>query len=74
MRKKYVVERVMHDWLIKETTTEQYIYSFKKGDLARQTCNRLNGGGGFGGWTPSFILSPGLFFPDVTEKSAAANK
>lgn len=39
-----------------ETSTEQVIKTFTKATEAKELMKRLNLGGGFDGWTPSFFL------------------
>jgi hypothetical protein len=39
-----------------ETSTNQIIREFKGIDKARKFLRHLNLGGGFDGWTPSFLL------------------
>lgn len=40
-----------------EVATEQVIKTFDSLDKARKFMRKLNLGGGFDGWTPSFVLS-----------------
>lgn len=43
-------------WCVMEQTTEQMIDAFLFNDDALEYANFLEQGGGFNGWTPSFIL------------------
>ena len=55
--RNYIIERPSDEcWLIKEVATDQYVFTVKNGSTAKSICSKLNGGLGFDGWTPSFML------------------
>jgi hypothetical protein len=60
MRNYYVmpVQSEEYDfiWCVMESTTEQLIDAFLFKDDAEEYAKFLESGGGFDGWTPSFIL------------------
>lgn len=43
------------EWFVHETMTEQVVASFYFEDDARDYCAFLEAGGGFAGFTPSFV-------------------
>lgn len=52
----YKVVRNKSEYNVIETSTEQTIKSFNDQNDAKKLMKHLNLGGGFAGWTPSFIL------------------
>ncbi len=44
-------------YYIKEVKTDQVIKAFRSFSDARKFLKFLNSGGGFSGWTPSFLLT-----------------
>lgn len=43
------------NWAIYETRTEQVIYQNQSKEVARKLSRKLNLGGGFDGWSPTFF-------------------
>ena len=54
--KKYRIIESDGRYLVKEIDTDQIIRNFLHRPRAKELANFLNGGGGFNGWTPKFIL------------------
>ena len=54
--KKYKIVEKDERYLVKEVDTDKIIRNFRHKKSAKELSNFLNGGGGFNGWTPDFIL------------------
>ena len=54
--KNYHVFESGQTFAVVEQATEQQITAYPARGKAKQTANFLNGGNGFNGWTPPFIL------------------
>ena len=52
-------------WCVMENQTEQLVRAFEFEDEAEEYCSFLNRGGGFDGFTPSFVLREVVFSRDV---------
>ena len=55
MKKNYVIEHTSDGYMIKETKTDQYLFSYDHKMPAYALCNKLNKGSGFEGETPAFF-------------------
>ena len=58
-------------WLVFEEATAQIVADFWFEDDAEHFCNFLENGGGFAGFTPSFILRKVSTKTDINEAFAA---
>jgi hypothetical protein len=58
-------------WCVMESSTEQMISAFLFNDDALEYANFLSGGGGFDGWTPSFMLQEVAVSRDPNHEFAA---
>lgn len=52
----YYVTKTDDTWSVIETQTEMVVDSFGEKSLALEFCDFLNAGGGFDGFTPTFML------------------
>lgn len=52
----YKVTKKDHKFSVIEITTDQMIKNFSTEKEARGFMKHLNGGGGFAGWSPTFVI------------------
>lgn len=74
--RNYICNPIQNDdgdffWTVLETATDQVINSFIFEDEARSYARFLNKGGGFDGFTPSFVLTKVEIPEDINEIFAA---
>lgn len=55
-------------WVVHETSTDQIIDTFIFEDEAQEYCEFLEAGGGFNGFTPTFILNRVEIPMDINEQ------
>lgn len=58
-------------WLVFEEYSSQIVGEFFFEEDAAELCNFLENGGGFSGFTPSFMLRKSLLNTDINEAFAA---
>jgi hypothetical protein len=58
-------------WCVMERTTEQLIEAYLFKDDAIEYSKFLNNGGGFDGWTPSFILQEVVVSKNMNQEFSA---
>ena len=56
MDANYTVKRVAKKFVVKEIRTDQIIQTFHTNKEAVALAKKMNNGGGFDGWSPTFML------------------